>query len=112
MIYTPVQGGVLLVRLSRWAMLLFPASWAGNAPAIRTGAYRLRIRQIWARLDQLYAGRLCERERITRALHDTLLQSFHGLMFRFPAAYNMLPRRPEEAIHALDGAISGVEQAI
>ena len=50
--------------------------------------------------------------RIARDLHDTLLQSFHGLMFRFQAARNMLPRRPEEAMQALDGALERTEQAI
>ena len=46
-----------------------------------------------------------ERTRIARELHDTLLQTFHGLLFRFQAVRNMLPRRPEEAIQALDTAL-------
>jgi signal transduction histidine kinase len=33
-------------------------------------------------------------------------------MFEFQAARNLLPRRPEDAIQTLDGAISGTEQAI
>ena len=53
-----------------------------------------------------------ERTRIARDLHDTLLQSFHGLMFRFQAARNMLPRRPEDAMQALDTALERTEQAI
>jgi signal transduction histidine kinase len=57
-------------------------------------------------------ARLGERTRIARDLHDTLLQSFHGLMFRFQAARNMLPGRPEQAMLALDGAIARTEQAI
>jgi signal transduction histidine kinase len=57
-------------------------------------------------------GRFEERERIARELHDTLLQSLHGLMFRFQAARNMLPRRPEQAMEKLDGAILRTEQAI
>jgi len=40
------------------------------------------------------------------------LQSLHGLLLQFQAARNMLPRRPEEAIHALDGALDATEQAI
>ena len=39
--------------------------------------------------------RLDERTRIARELHDTLLQSFHGLMFRFQAVRNMLPGAPK-----------------
>jgi ligand-binding sensor domain-containing protein/two-component sensor histidine kinase len=70
--------------------------------------YRLRLHQI----AQQFNTRLDERTRIARELHDTLLQSFHGLMFRFQAVRNMLPRRPEEAMEALDGALERTEQAI
>jgi len=65
-----------------------------------------------ARVNLSYTERLDERTRIARELHDTLLQSFHGLMFRFQAARNMLPRRLEEAIEALDGALDTADQAI
>jgi signal transduction histidine kinase len=53
-----------------------------------------------------------ERTRIARELHDTLLQSFQGLMFSFQAARNLLPGRTEEAIHTLDGAIHEGDEAI
>jgi signal transduction histidine kinase len=53
-----------------------------------------------------------ERTRIARELHDTLLQSLHGLMFQFQAARNMLPKRVDEAIETLDSAIGATEQAI
>jgi signal transduction histidine kinase len=56
--------------------------------------------------------RVEERTRIARELHDTLLQSFHGSMFRMLAARSLLPLRPEKAAAALDGAIAGAEQAI
>ena len=56
--------------------------------------------------------RVGERTRIARELHDSLLQSLHGLMFEFQAARNMFRKRPEEALQALDGAIAGTEQAI
>ena len=56
--------------------------------------------------------RVSERTRIARELHDTLLQSFHGLMFQFQAARNMLPRCPDEAMHVLGSAIGATEQAI
>jgi len=55
---------------------------------------------------------LAERTRIAGALHDTLLQSFHALLFRFQAARNMVPTRPEQAMKALDAAILRTEEAI
>jgi streptogramin lyase/two-component sensor histidine kinase len=71
-------------------------------------AYYLRLR----RIAEQFNARLDERTRIARDLHDTLLQSFHGLMFRFQAVRNMLPRRPEEAMEAFDTALERTEQAI
>jgi signal transduction histidine kinase len=56
--------------------------------------------------------RVGERTRIARDLHDTLLQSFQGLLYEFQAARNLFPRRPEDALHTLDGAISSAEAAI
>jgi signal transduction histidine kinase len=76
------------------------------------GAYRLRLRRITALMNARLDERLAERTRMARELHDTLLQSFHGLMFRFQAARNMLPRRPEDAMQALDTALERTEQAI
>jgi len=74
--------------------------------------YQLRLRQVAREFNMQLEGRVSERTRIARELHDTLLQSLHGLLLQFQAARNMLPRRPEEAIHALDGALDATEQAI
>jgi signal transduction histidine kinase len=75
-------------------------------------AYRVHLQQITWKFNVRLEERVGERTRIARELHDTLLQSFHGLLFRLQAARNMLPRRSEEAIQTLDGAISRAEQAI
>ena len=42
-------------------------------------------------------ARVGERTRIARELHDTLLQSFHGLLLRFQTASYLLPDRPADA---------------
>ena len=76
------------------------------------GLYRLRLHQLQRRFDAGSEARLSERTRIARELHDTLLQSLHGLMFQFQAARNMLPRRPDEAAAVLDSAIGATEQTI
>ena len=74
--------------------------------------YRLWLRQMQQKFDIALEARVNERTRIARELHDTLLQSLHGLMFQFQAARNMLPRSPKDAMQTLDEAISETERAI
>jgi signal transduction histidine kinase len=57
-------------------------------------------------------ARVGERTRIARDLHDTLLQSFHGLLLRFQTVYALLPSRPEEAKQSLESAIDQAAAAI
>ena len=49
-------------------------------------AYAMRLRQVTAALQSRFNIRMAERERIARELHDTLLQSFQGLLLQFKAA--------------------------
>jgi signal transduction histidine kinase/ligand-binding sensor domain-containing protein len=74
--------------------------------------YLLRLKQATTRIHQRLGARLEERERIARDLHDTLLQSFQGLLLRFQAASNLLPSRPDEAKKKLDNAITQTSEAI
>jgi signal transduction histidine kinase/ligand-binding sensor domain-containing protein len=74
--------------------------------------YQLRLRQVRQELHIGLEARVNERTRIARELHDTLLQSLHGLMFQFQAARNMLSRNPEGAAQTLDEAIAETEKAL
>jgi signal transduction histidine kinase len=74
--------------------------------------HQLRLRQLAAQFNIRLEERVNERTRIARELHDTLLQSFHGLMFRFQAAANMLPDRPVDAKQKFESAIDQAAQAI
>jgi len=74
--------------------------------------YQFRVRQLAHQFHMRLEERLSERTRIARDLHDTLLQSFQGLVFRFQAARYQLPDRPEEASDALDSALVSADQAI
>src|SRR5262249_12589624 len=56
--------------------------------------------------------RIHERARIARELHDTLLQSFQGLVLRFQSAYELLPHRSTEAKEALAVALGRADSAI
>ena len=59
--------------------------------------YQLPRPQLAREFDLTLGERVNERTRIARELHDTLLQSFHGLLLRFQTALDMLPERPAEA---------------
>jgi signal transduction histidine kinase/ligand-binding sensor domain-containing protein len=74
--------------------------------------YQLRLRQVARQFNIRLEERVSERTRIARDLHDTLLQSFHGLLLRFQAATNLLPERPAEARKTLESAIDQTAQAI
>jgi signal transduction histidine kinase/ligand-binding sensor domain-containing protein len=74
--------------------------------------YRFRLHQIAQEFDMRLEERVNERTRIARELHDTLLQSFHGLLLRFQAAVNLLPDRSTEAKQRLESAIDLAAQAI
>lgn len=95
-----------------WATLPFRAVCALAVGLMLWLIWRLRARQMAKQLNLGFEERLQERTRIALELHDTLLQGFHGVIFRFQAARNMLPRRPEEAMQALDAALERADQAI
>ena len=74
--------------------------------------HRLRVRQLAHEFNMTLEARVGERTRIARDLHDTLLQSFQGLLLRFQAASNLLPGRPLEAKQRLDIAVNQAAEAI
>jgi signal transduction histidine kinase len=80
--------------------------------ALLWAAYQLRVRQLHHQFDMMLEARVGERTRIARELHDTLLQSFHGLLLRFQTASYLLPERPAEAKDKLDVAIDHAAKAI
>ena len=75
-------------------------------------AHQYRLRRIAREFDLRFDERVNERTRIGRELHDTLLQSFHGLLLQFQTASYLLPARPAEAKETLDGAIQHAAKAI
>jgi signal transduction histidine kinase/ligand-binding sensor domain-containing protein len=93
---------------TRW----FQAAMSGGVFALLWVAYRLRIRQVTRQFNRTLDARVSERTRIARELHDTLLQSFHGLLLRFQTALYLLPDRPAEAKEKLAGAIDHAAKAI
>ena len=90
----------------------FRASAAGLFLALLWAAYQVRMRQVQHAFEMTLDARVGERTRIARELHDTLLQSFHGLLLRFQTVSYLLPARPAEAKQQLDGAIEQAAKAI
>jgi signal transduction histidine kinase len=75
-------------------------------------AYHWRLRRLRHQFDITLEARVAERTRIARELHDTLLQSFHGILLRFQTAFQLLPERPIEAKEKLGSAIDQAAGAI
>lgn len=95
-----------------WETMWFQGAVALVLTAAAWGIYRVRVRQLARQLHVRFEERLAERTRIARDLHDTLLQSFHGAVFRFQAAINVLPDHPAEAKQRLEHAIDRAVRAI
>jgi ligand-binding sensor domain-containing protein len=83
-----IQINVLPAWWNRW---WFRAIYVTAALLMLWGIYQLRLRQIAMEHNIRLEERLSERTRISRELHDTLLQGFQGLSLRFQAVMNALP---------------------
>ncbi len=93
-----------------WGRWWFRSVCMAVSLALLWGAYQSRVRLLHHEFDMTLDARVGERTRIARDLHDTLLQSFHGLLLRFQAATNLLPEG--EAKTQFEGAIDQAAQAI
>lgn len=102
----------LYVEPALWQTLWFRAGLALAIFAMGFMAYRWRLRAMQRVWDVRFQARLDERTRIARDLHDTLLQSFHGLILRFQAVRDMLPHKPDAACTELGSVIDRAAAAI
>jgi signal transduction histidine kinase len=84
-------------------------TWAA-ALSLALFLYRLRVHQIAREFNARLEERVSERTRLARDLHDTLLQSFHGLMLRFQVVSKMLPEG--KAKEQLEKTLERADQAI
>ena len=102
----------ILITPPWWRSSWFRALCAAAFLGMLWVAHHFRVRQLQREFNTATEARLNERLRIARGLHDTLLQSFQGLMFSFQAVRNLLPGRTEDAIRTLDNAIRKGDEAI
>jgi len=74
--------------------------------------HRLRVHQITREFNANLEGRVSERTRVARDLHDTLLQSFQAVLMKFSAVQYMIPTRPIEAAETLERTIEQARTAL
>jgi signal transduction histidine kinase/ligand-binding sensor domain-containing protein len=88
----------------------FQALCAAGFLALLWAIYRYRVHQIGHEFNVRLEERVGERTRIARDLHDTLLQSFHGLMLRLQVVNKLLPEG--KAKEQLEKTMERADQAI
>jgi signal transduction histidine kinase len=90
----------------------FFASCVAAFLALLAGCYRLRLLYLTKQFNARLEGRVSERTRVARHLHDTLLQSFQGVLLKFSTIKYMIRVRPDEAEEALERTIEQARAAI
>jgi signal transduction histidine kinase/ligand-binding sensor domain-containing protein len=90
---------------------LFRVSCVAAFLLLLAALYQLRLRQVARQFNMRLEERVGERTRIARELHDTLLQSFQGVLLKFHALTYKLPERSETR-QKLESVIDQAEQAI
>jgi signal transduction histidine kinase len=81
------------------------------------GLYRYRLHQVIREFHVRIEERVSERTRLARDLHDTLLQSFHGLMLHLQTVSKLLPEgkakeQLEKTMDRADRAIAEGRSAV
>lgn len=95
-----------------WGMWQFRLTVVLFVVALAITGYAYRVRDLAHQLEIRFEERIGERSRIARELHDSLLQSFQGLILQLQAILNMLPARAADAAQALGTALDRADQAI
>jgi signal transduction histidine kinase/ligand-binding sensor domain-containing protein len=90
----------------------FKALCVASFLAVLAGLYQLRLRQVARQFNIRLEERVNERTRIARDFHDTLLQSFHGVLMKLSAVTYIVRDRPDEAGEVLERVIEQAREAI
>jgi ligand-binding sensor domain-containing protein/signal transduction histidine kinase len=95
-----------------WGTWWFQASCVAAFLVLLSTLHRYRLHRVAQEFNARLEERVDERTRIARELHDTLLQSFHGLLPRLQAACRLLPGRVADARQVLEAALEDAAQAV
>jgi signal transduction histidine kinase/ligand-binding sensor domain-containing protein len=102
----------LSIAPAYWQTTWFRALCVAAILALLWMLYRLRMRQLAHVFDMKFEARVDERTRIARELHDTLLQSFSGLLLRFRTVHALFSKNPDQARTILENALDETRQAL
>ena len=91
---------------------LFQTSCVAAFLAMLWGTHRLRLLYVTRQFNLRLEERVAERTRIARDLHDTLLQSFQGVLLKFSTARYLMRERPDDAEEMLERTIDQAREAI
>src|SRR5262249_15861777 len=83
----------------------FPLSVVAAFMLLVAAIYQFRLRQVARQFNIRLEERVRERTRIARDLHDTLLQSFQGVLLRFHTVTYVLPEGADQAREQLESVI-------
>jgi signal transduction histidine kinase len=108
-VYTTVD---FVTKYDFWESSWFRISCLGLFLIMAVLFYRCRMFRLTHQLNIRFQERLAERTRIAQELHDTLLQSFQGLMLRFQIATETVLSDPLEAKELLEQALNRADQAL
>jgi hypothetical protein len=108
----PEADATLSVDQAFWETWWFRTGSVLLVALIVLSLFRLRMLRLSHQLNSRFQERLAERTRIAQELHDTLLQSFQGLMLRFQIVDSMLPTEPDEAKLALQDTLERADDAL
>ena len=93
-----------------WQTWWFQSSLVAGSILTALALHQLRVTRVAQQLKLRFEDRAGERTRIARDLHDTLLQSFHGLMLRLQVVQKLLPEG--KAKEQLEQTMERADQAI
>jgi signal transduction histidine kinase/ligand-binding sensor domain-containing protein len=91
-----------------WFVSLIVATVLASLAAL----YQVRLRYLKHQFNIRLEARVGERTRIARELHDTLLQSFQGVLMKFSGVKYVMRSRPGEVEETLDRLLDQARAAI
>jgi len=107
----PIEDPDVQVASAFYQNVRFKLLFLAGAFMVLWTVYRVRLRILTTRVEIRLEKRARERLRVARDLHDTLLQSIHGLTLRFHGATESLPEN-EPAREELFEALSKADKVI